>query len=380
MKHPRHAAPPKRNRAPRHAAPPKRYRAPYAVAGVIVGALTVTAATALGATSSDTLSLEPATSLTVTCPNALSDTGVSSTGETLNCAADPTSTAPPTAATATIPPTPTTPPASSGEGPVTSEHYTANGNLDGSTYLPGSLGFNLADTESEAQTEALPSGVKALVWVGTCDGATSSFDSGVQSFVGDAKVFGFYLMDEPNPSTCPAANLKAESDYVHATLPGAKTFIIEQDLNESADPDYYDGYGPANSDIDLYGLDPYPCRTENPPSAPCAYNWIDLAVEQAESSAVGTNSYGETGADPDIPAADIVPVYQAFGGGAWVDDQGGSYQLPTAAQEQQILATWASVVPSPVFDYAYSYGVQMDDSPLSTAPASLQEVFEAHNG
>ena len=378
MKHPRHAAPRKRYRAPRHAAPRKRYRAPYAAGGVVIGALTVTAATALGATSSDTLSMEPATSLNVTCPNALTDTGVSSTGETLNCAADPTITTTPT-----VPPTTnatTTGPVSSGNGPVTSEHYTANGNISGSTYLPGSLGFNLADTESDAQTEALPTGLKALVWVGTCDGATPSFDSGVQSFVGDAKVFGFYLMDEPSPTTCPAANLKAESDYVHATLPGAKTFIIEQDLNDSADPNYYDGYGPANSDIDLYGLDPYPCRSENPASAPCAYNWINLAVQQAESTAVGTNYYGETGADPGIPAADIVPVYQAFGGGTWVDDGGGSYQLPTAAQEQEILNTWASVVPSPVFDYAYSYGVQMDDAPLSTAPASLQQVFEAHNG
>lgn len=362
---------------PRHAAPRKRYRAPYAVAGVVCGALAVTAATALGAASSDTLSLQPATSLNVTCPNALTDTGVSSTGETLNCGANPTTmptTTPPTSSAAV------TGPVSSGNGPVTSEHYTANGNLSGTTYLPGSLGFNLADTQSDAQTEALPTGVKALVWVGTCDGATPSFDSGIQSFVGDAKVFGFYLMDEPNPTTCPAANLKAESDYVHFTLPGAKTFIIEQDLNDSADPDYYDGYGPANSDIDLYGLDPYPCRTENPASAPCAYNWINLAVQQAESTAVGTNYYGETGADPGIPAADIVPVYQAFGGGTWTDDQGGSYQLPTAAQEQQILQTWASVVPSPVFDYAYSYGVQMDDTPLSLAPASLQEVFEAHNG
>jgi hypothetical protein len=79
-----------------------------------------------------------------------------------------------------------------------------------------------------------------------------------------------------------------------------------------------------------------------------------------------------------IPLADIVPVYEAFGGGTWVDDGGGSYQLPTAAQESEILSTWASLVPTPVFDYAYSWGVQDGDLSLSGSP-SLQSVFLAHN-
>lgn len=258
-------------------------------------------------------------------------------------------------------------------------HYTANGNFSGSTYEPGALGFNVADVSSNSATEALPAGVKGLEWIGQCSGATASFDATVNAFKGDAKVFGFYLMDEPTPSSCPAANLKAESDYIHANLPGTKTFIVEQDLNSTADPNYYDGYGPANSGVDLYGIDPYPCRTENPSSAPCSFNWINLAVAQAESTASGTNYYGETGPDPGIPAADIVPVFQAFGGGSWQDDGGGSYQLPTAAQEQQIMATWDSLVPSPVFDYAYSWGVQQSDTALSDAPASLQQVFGAHN-
>ena len=263
--------------------------------------------------------------------------------------------------TATSPTTTTT---TSGRGPQTSEHYTANGNFSGSTYEPGADGFNVADVSSNGEVEALPAGVKGLVWIGSCAGATSSFQSIIGSYIGDPKVFGYYLMDEPNPSSCSAADLKAESDWIHANDPGTYTFIIEEDLSSSNHPTYEGGYNPVNSDIDLYGLDPYPCRSENPASAPCAYSWLDLAVTAAE--------------DEGIPPSDIVPVYQAFGGGTWVDDGGGSYQLPTAAQEAEILSTWGSLVPTPVFDYAYSWGVQNGAQSLSGS-SSLQSIFLAHN-
>jgi hypothetical protein len=262
-----------------------------------------------------------------------------------------------------IQPTTTKPPSAS--GPRTSEHFAANGNFSGSTYDPGAVGFNLADVSSNAETEALPAGVKGLEWIGSCAGATSSFQSQVQSFIGDPKVFGFYLMDEPDPSSCSAANLKAESDWIHANDPGTYTFIIEQDLSSSNHPTYQGGYNPANSHVDLYGLDPYPCRSENPASAPCAYSWLGLAVTAAEKEG--------------IQLADIVPVYQAFGGGTWIDDGGGSYQLPTAAQETEILSTWASLVPTPVFDYTYSWGVQNGDQTLKGSPA-LQPILLTHNG
>jgi hypothetical protein len=51
----------------------------------------------------------------------------------------------------------------------------------------------------------------------------------IHPFLGSSQVWGFYLMDEPRPSSCPAVNLKAESDWIHANDPGAKTFIIEQE-------------------------------------------------------------------------------------------------------------------------------------------------------
>ena len=298
------------------------------------------------ATTTTTTTSQPSTTSTTIPPTTRA-----------NGAPPPTNMPPPPTTTPTVPA-----PAS---GPRTSEHYTVNGNISGSTYVAGSDGFNVADVSSNAETEALPAGVKGLEWIGSCAGATPSFQSTILSFVGDPKVFGFYLMDEPDPSSCPAANLKAESDWIHSKDPGTYTFIVELDRSSADHPSYQGGYNPANSDIDLYGLDPYPCRSENPASAPCAYAWLGLAVSAAEAEG--------------ISLADIVPVYQTFGGGTWADDGGGSYQLPTAAQEAAILSTWGSLVPTPVFDYAYSWGSQQSDQSLNGSP-SLQSEFLAHNG
>jgi hypothetical protein len=41
---------------------------------------------------------------------------------------------------------------------VTFNHYTANGNFNGSTYEPGAYGFNVADVGSNAEVAALPTG------------------------------------------------------------------------------------------------------------------------------------------------------------------------------------------------------------------------------
>jgi hypothetical protein len=237
--------------------------------------------------------------------------------------------------------------------PITPLHYAANGNFDGGTYGPGAAGFNLADVSSVDVLNAMPAGVKGLVYVGTTDGATASFQATVSAFIGNPKVYGFYLADEPGPGL--AANLKAESDWIHAHVPGAKTFMVEQNLSDNLTPQFV--YTPANTGIDLFGLDPYPVQTNVPNNLD--YNIIPLAVSAAEAAG--------------IPQKDIVPVYQAFGGGQYT-----TYITPTAAQEKQILSTWGSVVPTPAFDYAYSWGTQSGDTAISTDPA-LEAVFAAHN-
>jgi hypothetical protein len=262
----------------------------------------------------------------------------------------------PTTTTTTTTTSPTTP------SSRTDLHYTPNDNFTGNTYLPGADGFNLADVGYVSEANALPTGVMGLVYLGLCTGVTSAFTSAVEPFIGNPNVFGFYVMDEPNPSSCAAANLKAESDWIHANDPGTKTFIIEEDLSSSDHPTYVGGFNPANSGIDLYGLDPYPCRTELGNS--CNYSWIGLAVNAAQAEG--------------IPIADIVPVYQAFGGGTETDDGGGSYSLPTAAEAAEILSTWGSYVPTPAFDYAYSWGSQNQDVGMSSS-TPMQQLFLAHN-
>jgi hypothetical protein len=244
-------------------------------------------------------------------------------------------------------------------GPQTSVHYAAgwSGDSPGST-----LGFNLADVSSASEASALPAGFQALVWLGLCNGADATFISTVQPFVGNAKVYGFYLMDEPDPTgqyappACSPANLKAEADWIHANVPGTKTFIVMMNLGTDSAPSYDASYNPANTDIDLYGLDPYPCQSAN--------NGCDYT--ELASSVAAAKQWG-------IPEVAIIPVYQAFGGGGYAQ-----WTLPTAAQTQTILTAWASLVPRPAFDYVYAWGSQQSDTALSQSP-DLQAVFAAHN-
>jgi hypothetical protein len=252
--------------------------------------------------------------------------------------------------------------------PVTSLHYGSNGNFSQSgQYVPAAAGFNLADvdssTKSSAKTEldSLPAGVRGLVWLGDCDGATAAFRSFVDAFAGDPKLFGFYVMDEPVPSTCPAQNLLAEDNWIHAHVPGAKTFAILENLGPATRPTFSGTYTPQDSGLDLIGLDPYPVRSElHQP------DYAEIAEYVRLAEGIGW------------PESSIVPVYQTFGGGNYPDDGNGHWVLPTAAQSRQMLTLWAAVVPHPQFDYAYSWGSQRGDTALSQSPA-LQAVFTEKN-
>jgi hypothetical protein len=248
--------------------------------------------------------------------------------------------------------------------PVTSMHYAPNGNFSATgRYLPAADGFNLADIETVDKNEldSLPGRVRGLVWLGDCGGATAAFRSAVDAFAGDPKLYGFYIMDEPVPSTCPAPNLLAEDNWIHAHVPGAKTFAILENLGSEASPTFAGSYTPRDSGLDLIGLDPYPVRSEfRHPD----YAEITEYVRLAEAKG--------------WPQSSIVPVYQTFGGGNYPDDVKGYWVLPTAGQERTILALWATVVPHPQFDFSYSWGSQAGDTALSQSPA-LQAVFAEAN-
>jgi hypothetical protein len=73
-------------------------------------------------------------------------------------------------------------------------HYPPNGD-----YLPGKLGFNLADVNNVDQINNLEAGVKGLVWIGQCSGVDTKFLRTVQPYARSQKLFGFFLMDDPDP-------------------------------------------------------------------------------------------------------------------------------------------------------------------------------------
>jgi hypothetical protein len=239
--------------------------------------------------------------------------------------------------------------------PNTQLHYASGGNFLNGPYDPAVAGFNLADVGYVGQLDGLPSSVKGLVYLGMANGVDATFETAVNAYIGNPKLYGFYLVDEPNASASTAANLMAESEYIHVHLPGAVTFMTEQNLGAPLSPWYY--YTPANTHLDLFGLDPYPVRTDVPGGYDLGI--IPLAVSAAETAG--------------IPQASLIPVYQAFGGGGYP-----MFVLPAPVQETEILNTWGPLLPHPAFDYAYSWGVQLGDTALVDDP-ELQAIFLAHN-
>jgi len=80
-------------------------------------------------------------------------------------------------------------------------HYTSGNNVDAQgNYAPAKAGFNLADVSSVEELNALPDGVKGLVWLDQYSGVNQSFINAVTPFIGNPKVYGFFLVDEPDPT------------------------------------------------------------------------------------------------------------------------------------------------------------------------------------
>jgi hypothetical protein len=264
-------------------------------------------------------------------------------------------------------------------GPVTYWHYSPNDNISVETYTPAACGFNVADVSDVDTLNSLPSGVMGLVWIGySSGGADLTFQSIIAPFIGNPRVFGFYLADEPDITGTwgtyySPANLQAQSDYIHANFPNAKTFIILANQGSDSRPsfianDKYTGksssYTYYNTHIDLFGLDPYPIQSR-------FSSKLSLNGQQFINNYIST--YVAAAIASGITRSIIIPVYQTFG-----NYPGGDWVLPTATQEQLILQAWAAQTPAPYFDYAYSWGIQNGDTALSDA-FSLQTVFIAHN-
>ena len=185
---------------------------------------------------------------------------------------------------------------------ITPLHYAPNANEAFGSYNapgdPGSDGFNLADVSSVAEADALPAGVKGLIWLGDTSGLTTAFMNTVDAAANDPKVFGFYVADEPADSAIP--NLAIEDAYIALHAPGKVSFIVAEDDGTPQNPFY--AITPANTGADLIGLDPYPVRPQF--TGGMDLGVIDAAVQEAVQ--VGWS------------VSQIVPVYQAFGGGDYL--------------------------------------------------------------
>lgn len=261
------------------------------------------------------------------------------------------------------------PPVDAGEDEAvtTSHHFAANGNFDDvGRFGPAVAGFDVADVASSNQLESLPARVKGLMWIGLCDGVNAQFIERAAPVLRSPKLFGFYLMDDPDPSgrwrkACSPDALRAESDWIHTERADALTFVGLMNIGNGSSPAFDQSLRPERSHVDLFGIAPYPCRSE---WSSCDDKMIARFVAAAQSAG--------------IPKAAIVPIYQTFGGGDWRTDSHGRYRLPTSDEMQRMLRAWDELVPAPVFDFAYSWGSQRSDQSLSSSQ-SLQSVFKEHN-
>jgi hypothetical protein len=274
-------------------------------------------------------------------------------------------------------------------------HYAVN--VHGGTSAAAALGFNLFDiggstsdpAEVNRTVDSLPPGAKGLVWVGNLDNAPpgspcpaprfsfAQFRAQVDALRSNPRVYGYYVADEPHPSVCPgaAADIKARADYIHAVAPGQKAFIVVLDGSAVCSPDLgceYRALRPARTDVDLVGVDPYPCHFDGAGNAvPCDDSMIAARVQAAIASG--------------IPASAIVPVYQAFGQSGRKDGKSPYYRMPTADEVAAMLRLWSNLVPEPAFDYFYTFGVQCSagscpaPQAISNTPA-IQAVVALHNG
>ncbi|SFO57919.1 hypothetical protein K8Z49_09730 [Actinomadura madurae] len=255
-------------------------------------------------------------------------------------------------------------------------HQRASGTLHLALNMPAgdraeaaALGYDLFDTDpDEDDIAALPKGGRALLWVGntTCgafqEESDAAFAATVKRFAGNARVYGWYLSDEPNPDQCPGivGEIRRRADIVHRYAPGQVAFASLTDWPMRP-------LRPSATHLDLIGLDPYPCRTGG---GGCDLDAIDTMVGQAARAG--------------FPQRMIVPVFQTFGQSC--NDGERHWRLPDEAQLTSILRRWDRLVPRPAFDISYSWGRQdawacptLADADGTGGRPDLQAVMKRHN-
>ncbi|MFI0353918.1 hypothetical protein [Actinomadura sp. 9N407] len=232
------------------------------------------------------------------------------------------------------------------------------------------LGYDLVDVKPDAASvDGVPDGMRAMLWVGnfTCGDFELSYEAlteAVRRLARHPKVYGWYLSDEPNPRECPriAGEIRRRADLIEREAPGQISFISLTDWPMKP-------VTPDKVNVDLVGLDPYPCKGSARVRSRCDIGAIDRMIRMAD--------------DAGIPRRVVVPVFQTFGQGCSKGDR--QYWLPTETQLRQILHRWDRLVPRPPMDIAYSWGHQEQWACPTLADASggshpdLQSIMKARN-
>ena len=240
--------------------------------------------------------------------------------------------------------------------PSTTNHFITN--LHGEVAAPKRIGYTVFDSgSSSTQVAALPTGVRAMVWLGQkCPTkADAAFRSTVTRLASSRKVFAYYLSDEPHIADCPGgpAALASRADYVRQASDGRqKSFVVLSKVED------FKPFRPGVTHVSMIGLDPFPCSTANPT---CDVDKINQRV--AAATAAG------------IPLSRVVPTYQAFGQTATASHY---YNLPTVTQMRAMVSRWAKVVPTPPMDYTYGWGHQSSANPTLVDSPGLQSLFTSY--
>lgn len=209
-----------------------------------------------------------------------------------------------------------------------------------------SYGYNLMDAGSQWAADNAPPGTRGLVWLGDYDNATCSWEqsgtevrSVVQNSVGDPKVAGFFISDEPDPFRCPDAPTqhRARTDLIHQLNPSAFVVMVVDSNSGAQTLSQIPLWSGA---ADYIGLDPYPCYT----GQPCDYAWIDAVIRAADGA--GINYWG---------------VVQAF-------RDTGSWRWPTTDELAHMLGQWSASGESGVMTFAWAWdGYSLADRPDLTS-------------
>ncbi|MGM0585904.1 MAG: hypothetical protein ACQEUZ_14765, partial [Pseudomonadota bacterium] len=115
-------------------------------------------------------------------------------------------------------------------------HYAVN--TSGHDAEAAAIGFDLADVGSVGGLDALPDGMRGVLWLGNGYNTECEWrldDAAIREAVAAARVHPrfsgiYFISDEPHPSNCPDAPAKVaeRSALIRSIDPEARTFVLVQ--------------------------------------------------------------------------------------------------------------------------------------------------------